>query len=92
LKQPKIKFDEECSRFLDEKKQDKMQWLQDPTQSNEDNLNTVKREVSRHFKNIKKEYLKAKIMNLETNVIPRISQTCTGPSKILKRVTILDLI
>ena len=41
-KQQKIRFDEECSRFLDEMKQDKMQWLQDPTQSNEDNLNIVK--------------------------------------------------
>jgi hypothetical protein len=26
LKQYKIRFDEECSRFLDENKQDKMQW------------------------------------------------------------------
>jgi hypothetical protein len=26
LKQHKIRFDEECSRLLNEKKQDKMQW------------------------------------------------------------------
>jgi hypothetical protein len=42
-----------------------MQWLQNPNQSNVDNLNTVRREASRHFRNKKKEYLKAKINELE---------------------------
>jgi hypothetical protein len=27
-----------------------MQWVQDPSQSNEDNLNNVIREASRHFR------------------------------------------
>ena len=44
-----------------------MRWAQDPTQSNVDNLNNVRREDSRHFKNKKKEYLKAKIKELEIN-------------------------
>ena len=44
-----------------------MQWLQDPTQISADNLNSVKREASRHYRNKKKEYLKAKIDELETN-------------------------
>ena len=44
-----------------------MQWVQDPSQSNVDNLNSVKREVSRHFRNKKKAYLRAKIEELETN-------------------------
>ena len=44
-----------------------MQWLQDPNQSNADNLNDVRREAGRHFRNKKKEYLKAKIDELETN-------------------------
>ena len=43
-----------------------MQWLQDPNQCNVDNLNNVRHEVSRHFRNKKKEYLKAKIDELET--------------------------
>ena len=43
-----------------------MQWIQDPSQSNVDNLNSVRRNVSRHFRN-KKAYLKAKIEELETN-------------------------
>jgi len=67
LKQHKPLFDEERLGFLDQKKQAKMQWLQDPNQSNVDNLNNVKREASRHFRNKKKEYQKAKIDELETN-------------------------
>jgi hypothetical protein len=34
LKQHIPWFDEECSRFLDQRKQAKMQWLQDPNQCN----------------------------------------------------------
>ena len=44
-----------------------MQWLQDPNQSNVDNINNIRCEASRHFRNKKKEYLKAKIDELETN-------------------------
>jgi hypothetical protein len=36
--------------FLGQRKQAKMQWLQDPSQSNVDNLNNVRREASRHLK------------------------------------------
>ena len=39
--------------FLDQRKQAKMQWLQDPNQSNVNNLNNVRREDSRHFRNKK---------------------------------------
>jgi hypothetical protein len=55
MKQHKVRFDKECSRFLDEKEKDKMQWVQNPTQSYEYNLNIARRETSRHFRNIKKE-------------------------------------
>ena len=44
-----------------------MQWVQDPSQSNVDNLNNVRRNTSRHFWNKKKEHLKAKIEELESN-------------------------
>jgi len=44
-----------------------MQWVQDPSQSNIDNLNSVRREVSRHFKTKEKAYFRAKIEELETN-------------------------
>jgi len=43
-----------------------MQWVQDPSLSSVDNLNNVRCEASRHFRNIKKAYLKAKIEELET--------------------------
>jgi hypothetical protein len=43
-----------------------MQWIQDPSQSNVNNLNKVKRDASRHFRNKKKAYFKAKIKKLET--------------------------
>jgi hypothetical protein len=44
-----------------------MAWLQDPNQSNGGNLNNVRREASRHFRNKKKEYLKAKLDKLENS-------------------------
>ena len=53
LKQNKPWFDEECLGFLDRRKRAKMQWLQDPSQSKVDKLNSVRREVSRHFRNKK---------------------------------------
>ena len=46
---------------------DKMQCIQDTSQSNVDILNNVRREASRHFRNKKKAYLSAKIEELETN-------------------------
>jgi len=44
-----------------------VQWIHDPSQSNVDNLNNVRRDASRHFRNKKKAYLKAEIEELETN-------------------------
>ena len=67
LKQNKPWFDEECLGFVDQRKQAKMQWIQDPSQSKVDNLNNVRLEVSRHFRNKKKAYMRAKIEVLETN-------------------------
>jgi hypothetical protein len=53
--------------LVDQRKQAKLQWLQDPSVVNEDNLSNVKREASRHFRNKKREYLKDKINELESN-------------------------
>ena len=66
-KQHKPSFDDECLGFLDQRKRAQMQLVQDPCQSNVDNLNGVRREVSRHFRNKNKEYLRAKIEELEAN-------------------------
>ena len=66
-KQHKHWFDEECLGFLDQRKRAKMQRVQDPCQSNVYNLNSVRREVRRHFRNKMKEYLRDKIEELEAN-------------------------
>jgi len=66
LKQHKPRFDEECLGYLDQRKQANMQWIQHPSQSNVDNLNHVRHDVSKHFRNKKNDYLKAKIEELET--------------------------
>ena len=65
LKQHKPWFDEECLSFLDQRKQAKMQWIHDLSQSNVDNLNNVRCDASRNFRNKKKAYLKTKIEELE---------------------------
>ena len=38
-------FDKECVDFLDQTKQAKMQWIQDPSRSNVDNLNNIRRDA-----------------------------------------------
>jgi hypothetical protein len=47
FKKHKPWFDEGCSKLLRERKQAKLQWLQDPSEINRDNLNNVRREASR---------------------------------------------
>jgi len=66
LKQNKPWIEEERLGFLDQRKRATMQWIKDPSQSNVNNLNNVRREVSRHFRNIKKAYMRAKVEELET--------------------------
>jgi hypothetical protein len=51
LKQHKPWFNKECVGFLDRRKQAKMQWVQNPSRSNADTLNNVRRDASRHFRN-----------------------------------------
>jgi hypothetical protein len=67
LKQHKLWFDEGCSKLLDHRKQTKLQWLQDRSEINRDNLNNIRRETSRNFRNKMREYLKGKINELATN-------------------------
>jgi hypothetical protein len=55
LKKHKPRFEEECSKLLDHRKRAKLQWLQDPSEINGDNLNNVTREASRHFRNKRKK-------------------------------------
>jgi hypothetical protein len=67
LRKHKPRFEKGCSKLLDQRKQVKLQRLQDPSEANGDNLNTVRLEASRNLRNIKREYLKDKINELATN-------------------------
>jgi hypothetical protein len=67
LKKHKPWFDEGYSKLLDQRKEAKLNWLQDPSEINGDNLNNLRREASRYFRNKKRKYLKDKINELTTN-------------------------
>jgi len=66
--------------------------ITDRNQNNIDNLNKVRREVRGHLRNRKKEYLKVKIEELESNSKIKVLGTCIGASVTLTRVAILELI
>jgi hypothetical protein len=51
FKKHKPWFNEGCSKLLDQRKDAKLQWLQDPNEVNGDNLNNIRCEASRHFRN-----------------------------------------
>ena len=85
-------FDEEHIHLLDPRKQAKMQWLQDPIQSNMQSLNNARREASRHTRNKTKEFLKAKIDEPGTNSqIKNVRDVYRGIND-LRRVTIITSI
>jgi ATP-dependent exoDNAse (exonuclease V) alpha subunit len=67
LKNHKPWVDKGCSELLAQRKQAKLQWLQDQSEINWVNLNNIKQEASRYFRNKKREYLKDKINELATN-------------------------
>jgi hypothetical protein len=66
VKKHKSWFDEGCSELLDQMKQAKLRWVQDPREINGDNLNNIRRETSKHFRK-KREYVKDKINELAVN-------------------------
>jgi hypothetical protein len=67
LKKHKPWFDEGCSELLDHRKQAKLQWLQHPSEVNGDDLNNIRCDASRHFRNKKREYLKDKLNVIAVN-------------------------
>jgi hypothetical protein len=62
--------------LLYQRKQAKLKWLQDPSEINGDNLNNIRRETSRHFRNKKRKYLKNKFDELVTNTKTRTLENC----------------
>jgi hypothetical protein len=67
LKKHKPWFEEGCSELLYQRKQAKLQWLQVPSEINGDNMDNVRCEASRYFRNKKREFLKDKINVLAMN-------------------------
>jgi hypothetical protein len=78
LKKHKQWFDEGCSKLLDQRKQAKLQRLEDPSEINGDNLNNIRRQTSRYFRNKKRKYMKDKIDELAANSKNRILETRIG--------------
>jgi hypothetical protein len=77
LKKNKPWFEEGCSELLDQRKQAKLQWLQDTRKINWDNLNNKRRETTRYFRNKRRQYLKEKkLMSLQRTVKTRTLETC----------------
>jgi hypothetical protein len=72
------------SRFLDEREEVNMQWLQDPKQNNVDNLNNVRREDNRRFRDGGE---KVKFMKLKLKVRSKILELYKGASVTLRKVT-----
>ena len=62
------------------------------SQSNVDNLNNIRHDASRHFRNKKKAYLKVKIEELETNSKINNVRTCIGALMTSRRGTSLELL
>jgi hypothetical protein len=52
LKHDKPWFDGECSKLIDQRKQAKLQWLQDPNQINGDNFQNLREHLGRKKGNI----------------------------------------
>jgi uncharacterized protein YaaR (DUF327 family) len=67
LKKHKPWFHKGCSELSDQRIEAKLQWLQDQSETNGDNLKNVRREASRHFRNKKREYLNDIINELAMN-------------------------
>jgi len=78
--------------FLYQGKHAKLQWLQDPNQNNIANENSIRHEASRHFRNKKKKYLRAKIDKHETDSKIKYIRDLYRIVSVFEKVTSLELI
>jgi hypothetical protein len=67
LKHNKTWFDDKCSKLIDKRKQVKLQWLQNPSQINGNNLQNLNVKPVEHLGTRKGEYLRGRINEIETN-------------------------
>jgi hypothetical protein len=54
-------------KIIDQRKQIKLQWLQNPSQISVENLQNLRCETGGIFRKNRRKYLKSKINELETN-------------------------
>ncbi|KAJ4442439.1 hypothetical protein ANN_04025 [Periplaneta americana] len=66
-KKKKPWFDEDCCMVVERRKQAKLKFLQDPIEEKRDNYFNERREASRTLRNKKRDYLKEKLNEVETN-------------------------
>jgi hypothetical protein len=66
-KKHKLWLNNGCPKILDQRKHAKLQRLQDPSKINWDNMNNIRPEARRHFRNKKREYLRENIDELAMN-------------------------
>jgi hypothetical protein len=92
LKHIKPWFDDEFSKLTDQRKQSKLQWLQNPNQTNRDNLQNLSHETNRIFRKKKREHLKGRINELEANNKNKKREICTEAYMNLRKGTKLELI
>jgi hypothetical protein len=77
LKYSKPWFDNECSKLIDQWKQAILQWLQNLSQINGDNLKNLRCETSRTLGTRKGDIRKAKLMSSKLIIKTKISEICT---------------
>jgi hypothetical protein len=80
-------------KIVDQKKHDKFAWLQDRTQSNEDNIENIKLKTV-DIAGTKRECLRSRINELETNRQDENNRPLQpiGKSITLRRVTSLEIL
>jgi hypothetical protein len=76
LKKHKPWLNKGSSKLVDQRKPTKLQWLQDPSEINGDNLRVERREASRYFRNKKRVMSERELISLQQTVRTRTSETC----------------
>jgi hypothetical protein len=66
-REPKLSFDEECSKLLDKGTQTELRLLQNPSQMTGDKLTSLRREANRNFRNKERGHLKDQINEVQEN-------------------------
>ena len=67
VKKRKPWFDDDCLNVVERRKQARLKFLQDPKQLNRDNYHTERLETSCTLRNKKRDYLKGKLSEIDTN-------------------------